>query len=65
MVIVELTLIAVGIGAIIQNGRGSLSPDVVFAGTVVIALEGLALVGLATWLQKLLAPRARALREPA
>jgi ABC-type nitrate/sulfonate/bicarbonate transport system permease component len=65
MVIVELTLIAVGIGAIIQNGRGSLSPDVVFAGTMVIALEGIALVRLATWLQKLLAPRARAPREPA
>ena len=65
MVIVELTLITVGIGAIIQAGRGSFSPDVVFAGTAVIALEGMALVGLATWLQKLVAPRSKSLTEPA
>lgn len=57
MIIVELTLISVGIGLVIQNGRGQFAADVVFAGTLVVAAEGLLIVGLAGRLERLVAPR--------
>lgn len=60
MVIVELTLIAVGIGLIIQRGRGSFSPDVVFATTIVVAAEGMLIVALARRLER----RVTAGRQP-
>ena len=63
MVIVELTLIAVGIGLVIQTGRGQFAPDVVFAGTLVVAAEGLLIVGLARRLEQLVAPRGSGSRE--
>jgi ABC-type nitrate/sulfonate/bicarbonate transport system permease component len=63
MVIVELTLISVGIGLVIQNGRGQFAPDVVFAGTLVVAAEGLIIVGLARRLEQLVGPRGTRMRE--
>ncbi len=57
MIIVELTLIAVGLGLIIQDARGRFQADVVFAGTLVVAIEGLLIVGLARRVEMLVTPR--------
>lgn len=59
MVIVELTLIAVGLGLIIQDARGRFDADIVFAGTIVLAVEGLLIVGGARRLELLVAPRGK------
>ncbi|MCC6177090.1 MAG: ABC transporter permease [Chloroflexi bacterium] len=56
MIIVELTLISVGVGLIIQNGRGSFQPDIVFAATIVVAAEGMLIVSLARRLEQVVAP---------
>jgi NitT/TauT family transport system permease protein len=57
MIIVELTLIAVGIGLVIQDARGRFSADIVFAATLVVALEGMLIVGLARRFEDLVVPR--------
>ena len=56
----ELTLIAVGIGLVIQEARGRFSADIVFAATLVVALEGMLIVSLARRLEGLVAPRGAA-----
>jgi ABC-type nitrate/sulfonate/bicarbonate transport system permease component len=62
MIIVELTLIAVGIGLVIQDARGRFSADIVFAATLVVALEGMLIVSLARRLEGLVAPRGAAVK---
>ena len=58
MIIVELTLISVGVGLIIQAGRGSFQPEIVFAATIVIAAEGMFIVSLARRFERsIAAPR--------
>jgi ABC-type nitrate/sulfonate/bicarbonate transport system permease component len=61
MIIVELTLISVGVGLIIQQGRGSFQPEIVFAATIVVAAEGMLIVSLARRMERLVtAPRRHA-----
>ena len=56
MVLVELTLISVGIGGLVLNARALFQADTVFAGTIVILAEGLLLIRFGRWLEKRLAP---------
>jgi ABC-type nitrate/sulfonate/bicarbonate transport system permease component len=65
MIIVELTLIAVGVGSIIQMGRGQFAADIVFATTLVVAVEGMLIVSFAERLEHVVTPRARRATEPA
>ena len=65
MIIVELTLIAVGIGQVIQDARGRFLADVVFASTLVVAAEGMLIVDLARRLERLVAPRGANVRVEA
>ncbi|MCC7367715.1 MAG: ABC transporter permease [Chloroflexi bacterium] len=60
MIIVELTLISVGVGLIIQAGRGSFQPEIVFAATIVIAAEGMLIVSLARRFERVIANPRRA-----
>lgn len=57
MVIVELTLVSVGMGALIQNSRALFRPAEVFAVTGVLVAEGLILISLARWAERRVAPR--------
>jgi ABC-type nitrate/sulfonate/bicarbonate transport system permease component len=56
MVIVELTLVSVGLGGLVLNARALFHADTVFAGTVVILIEGLLLIWLGRYVEKRLAP---------
>src|SRR5690606_21181612 len=56
MVLVELTLISVGLGGIVLDARALFQADTVFAGTIVILLQGLLLIRFGRWLEKKLAP---------
>lgn len=56
MIIVELTLIPIGMGGLIMDARAYFRADVVFAGVLVVCLEGLLLIAAARWLEKRIAP---------
>jgi ABC-type nitrate/sulfonate/bicarbonate transport system permease component len=56
MVIVELTLVSVGLGGLVLNARALFHADTVFAGTLVILIEGLLLIWLGRRVEKRLAP---------
>ncbi len=56
MVIVELTLVSVGLGGLVLNARAVFHADTVFAGTVVILIEGLLLIRLGRYFERKLAP---------
>lgn len=56
MVIVELTLVSVGLGGLVLNARALFQADTVFAGTVVILVEGLLLIRFGRFLERRLAP---------
>lgn len=57
MVIVELTLVSVGLGSLIQNNRALFIPAKVFAVTAVIIAEGLALLRLTREIERRVSPR--------
>ncbi|MPZ53384.1 MAG: ABC transporter permease subunit [Acidimicrobiia bacterium] len=56
MVIVELTLVSVGLGGLVLNARALFEADIVFAGTIVILMEGLLLIRLGRYFERRLAP---------
>lgn len=56
MVIVELTLISVGLGGLVLDARALFRADAVFAGTIVILVEGLLLIRLGRYVETKLAP---------
>ena len=57
MIIVELTLVTVGLGGLIMEAQSLFKSDVLFAGVVVVCLEGVLLIYLANLLEKKIAPR--------
>jgi len=57
MVIVELTLVSVGLGGLVMNSRALFKADMVFAGTVVILIEGLLLIRLGRFIESKVAPK--------
>jgi NitT/TauT family transport system permease protein len=61
MVIVELLLVAAGIGHLILQFQAFLQPGSLYATVVVVVLEALALISIANWLARRVAPWA----EPA
>lgn len=56
MVIVELTLVSVGLGGLIMNARALFAADVVFGGTLVVLVEGLLLIRIGRALERKMAP---------
>ncbi len=59
MVVIELLLIAVGLGGLIINFRGSFEPENLYAVVIFVVLEALLLITVARWLERRLAPWAR------
>jgi ABC-type nitrate/sulfonate/bicarbonate transport system permease component len=59
MVIVELLMIAVGIGGLILDYRGFFKADLLYGTVVIVVLEALALISLARWLERRVTPWAR------
>lgn len=56
MVIVELLLVAAGIGHLILQYQALLQPGALYATVVVVVLEALVLISLANWLARKVAP---------
>jgi len=59
MVIVELLMVAVGIGGLILEYRGFFKADLLYGTVVIVVLEALALITFARWLERRVAPWAR------
>ncbi|HEV8534454.1 MAG TPA: ABC transporter permease [Candidatus Limnocylindria bacterium] len=59
MVIVELLLVAAGIGGLILEYRGFFKADLLYGTVVIIVLEALALITVARWLERRVTPWAR------
>ena len=57
MILVELTLVSVGLGSLIQTNRALFIPAKVFAVTAVIIIEGLALLRLTREIERRVAAR--------
>lgn len=57
MIIVELTLITVGLGGMIMEANAMFHADVLFAGVLVVCAEGLFLIWLAGVAERKIAPR--------
>lgn len=56
MVIVELLMVAVGIGNLIIEARGSFDSDVLYGVVILVVLEALALISVARWVERRVAP---------
>jgi NitT/TauT family transport system permease protein len=56
MVIIELLMVAVGIGGLILNFRGSFSPELLYGVVVLVVLEALLLVSIVRLLERRVAP---------
>jgi NitT/TauT family transport system permease protein len=56
MVIVELLMVAVGIGGLILEYRGFFQADLLYATVVIVVLEALALISFARWLERRVTP---------
>ena len=56
MVIVELLMVAAGLGGVIIDARGRLDPDTLYATVVFIVIEALLLVTLARRIERLVVP---------
>jgi NitT/TauT family transport system permease protein len=65
MVIIELLLVAVGIGDLILTYRGKFQPGLLYAVAVLVVMEALAVISLVRALERRVAPWASAtvLRE--
>lgn len=59
MVVIELLLIAVGLGGLIINFRGAFEPENLYAVVIFVVLEALLLITVARWLERRLVPWAR------
>ena len=59
MVIIELLMVAVGIGGLILLYRGSLQPDLLYGVVVLIVIEALILVSIVRLVERSVAPWAR------
>jgi len=59
MVVIELLLIAVGLGGLIINFRGAFQPESLYAVVVFVVFEALLLIEFARWLERRLVPWAR------
>jgi len=59
MVIVELLMVAVGIGGLILEYRGFFKADLLYGTVVIVVLEALALITVARWLERRVTPWAR------
>jgi len=59
MVVIELLLIAVGLGGLIINFRGAFEPESLYAVVVFVVLEALLLITIARWLERRLVPWTR------
>jgi ABC-type nitrate/sulfonate/bicarbonate transport system permease component len=59
MVIIELLMVAVGIGGLILLYRGSLQPDLLYGVVVLIVIEALILVSIVRLVERWVAPWAR------
>lgn len=57
MVIVELTLVSVGLGGLLINARALFHADVVFAATAFVLVEGLVLVRVGKLIERRVAPQ--------
>ena len=57
MVIVELSLVAVGIGGLILDASSAFQTDAVFAGTLAVVIESLLLIAVASWIERRIAPK--------
>lgn len=57
MVIVELSLVAVGIGGLILDASSAFQTATVFAGTLAVVLESLLLIWVASWIEHKIAPK--------
>jgi ABC-type nitrate/sulfonate/bicarbonate transport system permease component len=57
MIIVELTLVTVGLGGMIMEAQSLFRSDILFAGVLVVCLEGVVLIYLANLLEKKIAPQ--------
>lgn len=56
MVIVELLLVAVGIGGLILEFRGRFQPELLYATVILVVLEALVLISIVRWLEARIAP---------
>jgi NitT/TauT family transport system permease protein len=56
MVIVELLMVAAGLGGVIIDARGRLDPDTLYATVVFIVIEALVLVSVARRIERLVVP---------
>jgi ABC-type nitrate/sulfonate/bicarbonate transport system permease component len=59
MVIIELLMIAVGLGGLIINFRGAFQPEGLYAVVIFVVIEALILITLVRWLERKLVPWAR------
>lgn len=60
MVIIELLMIAVGLGGLIINFRGAFNPEGLYAVVIFVVLEALFLISVVRWVESRLVPWARA-----
>jgi NitT/TauT family transport system permease protein len=56
MVIIELLMVAVGVGSLILFYRGQFAPDLLYGVVVLIVLEALILVSVVQWIERRIAP---------
>lgn len=56
MVVIELLLVAVGLGGLIINYRGAFEPENLYAVVIFVVLEALLLISIARWLERRLVP---------
>lgn len=59
MVVIELLLIAVGLGGLIINFRGAFNPEGLYAVVVFVVFEALLLISVMRWLERKLVPWTR------
>ena len=59
MVIVELLLVTVGLGNLIQRYSANFQPEKLYALIIIIVLEALVLISIARWVERRAAPWAR------
>jgi NitT/TauT family transport system permease protein len=59
MVIVELLLVTVGLGNLIQRYSANFQPEKLYALIIIIVLEALTLISIARWIERRAAPWAR------
>ena len=59
MVIIELLMVAVGLGGLIIEARGRFDPESLYAVVIFVVLEALVLVSIARWIERRVVPWTR------